>query len=152
MNVSNDLLLSTDHTSGYLGSGVSFADFNGDQIDDLTFGHHAGQIRYYQGDGEGFEEVLLNIEDISKSGSCVTASDIDNDGDQDFLINYECINKLCEELLVCILISTSYCGISTSINSRSYGASFGDYDNDGFLDLYVCNYHTDVINIQNNVY
>jgi hypothetical protein len=62
VNVSNDLLLSTNHTGGYLGSGVSFADFNGDEIDDLTFGHHAGQIRYYQGDGVGFEEVQLNIE------------------------------------------------------------------------------------------
>ena len=42
-NVTNTLLLETDHTGGYIGSGVSFADFNNDDIDDLTFGHHAGQ-------------------------------------------------------------------------------------------------------------
>ena len=58
VDATNNLLLYTDHTGGFLGSGVSFADFNGDQIDDLTFGHHAGQIRYYQGDGDGRREVL----------------------------------------------------------------------------------------------
>ncbi|MFB1019301.1 MAG: VCBS repeat-containing protein, partial [Flavobacteriales bacterium] len=83
VNVSNDLLLSTDHTGGYLGSGVSFADFNGDEIDDLTFGHHAGQIRYYQGDGVGFEEVQLNIENGLYETKSVLWADIDNDGDQD---------------------------------------------------------------------
>ena len=30
VDVSNNLQLSTDHTGGFLGSGVSFADFNGD--------------------------------------------------------------------------------------------------------------------------
>ena len=50
VDVSNNLQLSTDHTGGFLGTGVSFADFNGDYIDDLTFGHHAGQIKFYQGD------------------------------------------------------------------------------------------------------
>ena len=36
----------TDHTGGYLGTGVSFADFNGDGKDDLSFGHHIS-IRHY---------------------------------------------------------------------------------------------------------
>ena len=61
VDVSSDLLLPTDHTGGFLGAGVSFADFNNDNIDDLTFGHHAGQIRFYQGDGVWFEEIQLNI-------------------------------------------------------------------------------------------
>ena len=37
----------TDHTGGYLGTGVSFADFNGDGKDDLSFGHHEGELRFY---------------------------------------------------------------------------------------------------------
>ena len=154
VDATNNLLLYTDHTGGFLGSGVSFADFNGDQIDDLTFGHHAGQIRYYQGDGVGFEEITFNIEnDLSETKSVLWA-DIDNDGDQDFLItNRLASNKLwLNDGNMMFTDVTSTCGISTSINSRSYGASFGDYDNDGFLDLYVCNYHTDVINIQNELY
>ena len=154
VNVSNDLLLSTNHTGGYLGSGVSFADFNGDEIDDLTFGHHAGQIRYYQGDGVGFEEVQLNIENGLYETKSVLWADIDNDGDQDFLItNRNASNKLwMNDGSMQFTDITSSCGISTSYMSKSYGASFGDYDNDGFIDLYICNYHTDVINIQNELY
>ena len=49
IDVSCDLQLPTDHTGGFLGTGVSYADFNNDDIDDLTFGHHAGQLRFYQG-------------------------------------------------------------------------------------------------------
>ena len=72
VDVSNGLLLVTDHTGGYLGSGVSFADFNGDNIDDLTFGHHNGQIRFYQGDGVGFQEVSLNIvNDVNETKSVI---------------------------------------------------------------------------------
>ncbi|MAU77199.1 MAG: hypothetical protein CL831_10115 [Crocinitomicaceae bacterium] len=154
VNASNDLQLFTDHTGGYLGSGVSFADFNGDDIDDLTFGHHAGQIRYYQGDGVGFEEIQLNIDNDVNESKSVLWADIDNDGDQDLLItNRNASNRLwMNNGNMQFTDITSSCGISTSSISRSYGASFGDYDNDGFIDLYICNYHTDVINIKNELY
>ena len=154
VNVTNDLLLSTDHTSGYLGSGVSFADFNGDDIDDLTFGHHAGQIKYYQGDGVGFEEIQLNIDNDVNESKSVLWADIDNDGDQDLLItNRNASNRFwLNNGNMQFTDITSSCGISTSNISKSYGASFGDYDNDGFIDLYICNYHTDVINIKNELY
>lgn len=154
VNASNDLQLFTDHTGGYLGSGLSFADFNGDDIDDLTFGHHAGQIRYYQGDGVGFEEIQLNIDNGVNESKSVLWADIDNDGDQDLLItNRNASNRLwMNSGNMQFTDITSSCGISTSSLSRSYGASFGDYDNDGFIDLYICNYHTDVINIKNELY
>jgi len=154
VNESNALILTTDHTSGYLGTGVSFADFNGDDIDDLTFGHHAGQIRYYQGDGVGFEEVQFNIDNDVNETKSVLWADIDNDGDQDFLMtNRNASNKLwMNDGSMQFTDITSSCGISTSSMSKSYGASFGDYDNDGYIDLYICNYHTDVINIQNELY
>ena len=154
VNASNDLQLFTDHTGGYLGSGLSFADFNGDDIDDLTFGHHAGQIRYYQGDGVGFEEIQLNIDNGVNESKSVLWADIDNDGDQDLLItNRNASNRLwMNSGNMQFTDVTSSCGISTSSISRSYGASFGDYDNDGFIDLYICNYHTDVINIKNELY
>jgi hypothetical protein len=43
--------LETDHTGGFLGAGVSFADFNGDRIDDLSFAHHQGSLRFFAGTG-----------------------------------------------------------------------------------------------------
>jgi hypothetical protein len=154
VDVSNNLQLSTDHTGGFLGTGVSFADFNGDYIDDLTFGHHAGQIRYYQGNGIGFEEIQLNIDNDVNESKSVLWADFDNDGDQDLLItNRYASNRLwMNNGNMQFTDISSTCGISTTPDSKSYGASFGDYDNDGFLDLYICNYHSQIVNIQNELY
>ncbi|MDA9835663.1 CRTAC1 family protein [Flavobacteriales bacterium] len=158
MNVSSDLQLATDHTGGIFGTGVSFADFNGDDIDDLTFGHHEGQLRFYLGYNNetiaGFQEVVLNISNDQSEVKMVLWADIDNDGDQDlFVSNRFSSNKIWRnngnmEFTDFTLES----GISLTPETKSYGASFGDYDNDGFLDLYICNYHTSVINFENELY
>ncbi len=158
VNVSYDMLLPTDHTDGFLGTGVSFADFNGDDIDDLTFGHHAGQLRFYVGynnpTGVGFQEVILNISNDQSEAKMVLWADIDNDGDQDFLVtNRNASNKLWRNdgnLQFSDISDIS--GISTQDDTKSYGASFGDYNNDGFLDLYICNYHTSVDLSTNELY
>ena len=154
VDVSSDLLLPTDHTGGFLGAGVSFADFNNDNIDDLTFGHHAGQIRFYQGDGVWFEEIQLNIVNDLNETKSVLWADIDNDGDQDFFItNRNASNKLwLNDGGMQFTDVTSSCGISTSIITKSYGASFGDYDNDGYIDMYICNFHSSIIDIENELY
>ena len=154
VDVSSDLLLPTDHTGGFLGTGVSFADFNNDNIDDLTFGHHAGQIRFYQGDGVWFEEIQLNITNDLNETKSILWADIDNDGDQDFLItNRNASNKLWLNVGGMQFTDvTSSCGISTSSISKSYGASFGDYDNDGYIDLYICNFHSSIIAMENELY
>ena len=39
VDVSNEMDIWTDHTGGYLGSGLSMADFNGDGLDDLSIAH-----------------------------------------------------------------------------------------------------------------
>ena len=158
MNVSSDLQLATDHTGGFLGTGVSFSDFNGDDIDDLTFGHHEGQLRFYLGNNNetiaGFQEVILNISNDQSEAKMVLWADIDNDGDQDFLVtNRNASNKLWRNdggLEFTDISEVS--GISTNNDTKSYGASFGDYNNDGFLDLYICNYHTYVDSETNELY
>jgi hypothetical protein len=148
INVSNDILLPTDHTGGFLGTGVSFADFNNDDIDDLTFGHHGGQLRFYQGfndeTGPGFQELTLNITNSQSEAKMVLWADIDNDGDQDFLVtNRNASNKLWRNDGGMEFTDISeVSGISTNNDTKSYGASYGDFNNDGFIDLYICNYHT----------
>ena len=95
IDVSSDVNLITDHTVGYLGSGVSLVDFNLDEFDDLTFGHHEGEIKFYAGNGTSFKEVdlAINTEGFEAKGICWI--DFDNDGDLDlFVANRLAPNKV----------------------------------------------------------
>ncbi len=141
-DVSNLIGLSTDHTGGFLGAGVSFADFNGDRIDDLSFAHHLGDLRFYEGTGEeaGFIEVDLDLPDYPFEAKMILWADIDNDGDQDLLITYRLApNRLFRNDGGEFVNVSATCGINQGAR-KSYGACFGDYNKDGYLDLFVANY------------
>ena len=142
-DVSNAVQLETQHTGGFLGAGVSFADFNGDYIDDLTFADFQGDLKFFAGTGEedGFTPVDFNLPAYPHEAKMVLWGDIDNDGDQDLFVTYRlAANKLFladgEGGLTDV---SETCGINQA-SRKAYGASFGDYNADGFLDLFVCNY------------
>ncbi|MGB0462107.1 MAG: FG-GAP-like repeat-containing protein [Flavobacteriales bacterium] len=141
VDVSNEMDIWTDHTGGYLGSGLSMADFNGDGLDDLSFAHHAGELQFYLGDGAGFTPYNLELPDYPNEAKSILWADIDNDGDQDLFITYRlAANKLyINQGELAMTDVSAECGIDQSIR-RSYGACFGDYDNDGLLDLFIANY------------
>ena len=147
LDVSNNLILETDHTGGFLGAGVSFVDFNGDYIDDLSFADHEGDLRFYigQGDESGFLEVDLDLPDYPLEAKMVLWGDIDNDGDQDLFVTYRlAANKLyLNNGNMDFADVSATCGISLA-SRKSYGACFGDYNSDGFLDLFVCNYTSSI--------
>jgi len=143
LDVSDSLIVETDHTGGYLGAGVSFVDFNGDYIDDLSFADFEGDLRFYRGTGDesGFVEIDLDLPAFPYEAKMILWGDIDNDGDQDlFVTNRLAPNRLFinDGNLQFDEVSAT-CGISQA-SRKSFGASFGDYDADGFLDLFICNY------------
>ena len=141
VDVSNEMDIWTDHTGGYLGVGLSMADFNGDGLDDLSIAHHEGELQFYLGNGVGFTPYNLDLPNYPNEAKCILWADIDNDGDQDLFITYRlAANKLYINQGDLVMTDVSAeCGIDQSIR-RSYGACFGDYDNDGLLDLFIANY------------
>ncbi len=153
-DVSLELGLETDHTSGYLGSGISLVDFNGDGIDDLTFCHHQGQVYTYVGDGAGgFSPVNLGFDNGNADAKSVSWVDLDNDGDQDcFITNRLAPNRLFRNLGDGTFEDISDASGLNMEDRKSYGASFADFDGDGDLDLFVANYNAAMTEMLNELY
>ncbi|MEQ6124002.1 FG-GAP-like repeat-containing protein [Pseudotenacibaculum sp. MALMAid0570] len=131
------------------GGGVSFSDFNNDGWDDLTYSTDATEkIIFLENNGNStFSKVeLLGIDnkDLAKSVMWV---DFDNDGDKDFFTtSLNGINRFYENTGNMIFTDiTNTCGIFTN-DLLTYGASFGDIDNDGDLDLFISNRGQDAAN------
>lgn len=146
-------VLFTNHVGGYLGHGVSFADFNGDGFDDLTFAQFEGSIFTYAGDGNGgFAPIDLGIGNTLGEPKCPLWVDLDNDGDQDLLVT----QRLAPNRIYARMPDGSLHmvpgggGLEGTSLERTYGASVADYDNDGRLDVYFSQYHTPQTNSEPN--
>jgi len=122
------------------GTGVSFHDIDADGQDDLSFGNRNGNLNFYRNVNGTLEPMSLNI-DGTGSTKAVLWADVDNDGDSDLLVttllgHVRLFNNNGDGTFTDV---TANSGFVTNV-SKYWGASFGDYDRDGFLDLYVCTY------------
>jgi hypothetical protein len=126
------------NTSGSPGSGVSFIDFNGDGLDDLTLATDDGEpLQFYLNNGGiNFQQLSPLVDDQSEVKQLLWV-DYDNDGDKDlFLAVLRAPNRLYRndgELTFTEV--TAAAGLPVD-DHRSFGACFGDFDRDGWLDLY----------------
>ena len=125
---------------GFAGGGVSLADINNDGWDDLTLATQEGDnVQIYLNDNGSFilqTDLIINT-DQSKQ---ILWVDFDNDGDKDlFLATFDGINRLYENDGNLNLTDITLQSGLIYFPTPTYGASFGDYDRDGFLDLYYGN-------------
>lgn len=139
-----------------MGGGVAFFDFDNDQAPDLLFinstywpwdtnaaGKPAPLMELYRNDGRGrFSDVTAGSGlDVSLYGMGAAVGDFDNDSLVDVFVTGVGENRLFrntgggkfEDV-------TARAGMTNEPGRWSTSAAFVDFDNDGLLDLFVCNY------------
>jgi hypothetical protein len=135
-----------------MGSGVAVFDYNNDGNQDLLFVNSSRwpwdkkqretPCKLYAGDGKfGFKDVSAEAGfDFTSYCMGVAVGDYDNDGDADVFLSAVGQNRLLrndEGKFTDVTATASVAG-----EKEAWGTSCGfvDYDADGLLDLFVCNY------------
>ncbi len=124
------------------GTGMAVADVDGDGLLDLYFVSQLGGNELWRNLGNGkFENITASAGVGLNAKICVAAAfaDIDNDGDPDlFVTTVRGGNVLFENLGGGRFKEISH-EAGVDYVGHSSGIVFFDFDNDGWLDLFVCN-------------
>ena len=137
-----------------IGTGAAWFDFDNDGDLDLYMTNRSGANLLYQNSGSGgaytFSDVAaaMGVQDTGHDGAGVAVADFDNDGDDDLYLansNADVLfkNTFIENGTPGFTDITTGSGLESSGVSRGTSASWGDYNNDGYLDLYVA-HHTPI--------
>lgn len=124
---------------GEYGCGASFVDFDGDGWDDISICSE-GDLHFYKNENGTFVQ-LDSLVYNSAQAKHLTWVDFDNDGDKDLFVTKEYAPfRLYQNNGDLNLVDiTEEAGFPETF-ARTNGHSWGDYNNDGYLDLFVCNY------------
>ncbi len=130
-----------------LGMGISFNDYNNDGWDDITFATQGSEnVKIYKNTQNGFFilETQLNPFNLSQQKQPIWV-DFDNDGDKDLFVTSNTDgNRLYRNDITALTDITVSAGLPLE-NLVTYGASWGDYNNEGFLDVFISNRDDGVI-------
>ncbi|MEM6687684.1 MAG: CRTAC1 family protein, partial [Bacteroidota bacterium] len=140
-NTATNVGITGDSGTTYLGNGISFFDYNNDGWDDVTIGTANGNsLKVYKNNGDGtYSADSAFTPNNTAAHKQVIWVDFDNDGDNDLYLACDLAqSRLYENTGSTLIDITSTCGLPSS-SLENYGASWGDYNNDGFLDLFICN-------------
>ncbi len=128
-----------------IGSGSAWADYDNDGDIDLFVTNHGGANHLYESDGATLPNytdvaVAMGLDDPTGVGHAAVFIDYDNDGDQDLYVGNWGYNNLYQNQLI-ETGSVSFVDIAVSAgltdDGRVVTAAWGDFDQDGWLDLYI---------------
>ena len=136
------------------GFAVVFSDYDDDGDQDLYVANDSGPNFYYENNGQGaFNDIswesggMVNEHGRPEGSMGLTVGDYNNDARLDiFITNFiEQSNTLYENDGDNMFIDqTSSLGLEpVGFNYSGWGTKFIDFDNDGWLDLFITNGHTD---------
>ncbi len=120
-----------------LGGGVTIFDFDQDGWEDLTLATAKGfKLGFYRNTGSGYIK-LDPLVDNTESVKQINWVDYDNDGDPDlYVVGNEGVSRLyMNEGNLELRDVTEESGLPLNFH-YGYGACWGDYNRDGWLDLY----------------
>ena len=125
------------------GGGVGFADYDNDGDPDMIIASRT-HFKVYRNDNGSFTDVTV-LSGINFTGDCLKSvlwGDFNNDGWRDvYLTSWYAGNKLYKNNGNGSFTNvTSGAGVGVPLTFQSTTASWGDINNDGFIDLYVGNY------------
>jgi hypothetical protein len=134
-----------------LGSGCAFLDYDGDGWQDILLvngmdwpGHtrQRSTLRLYRNNRNGtFADVTRSAGlDVELYGLGVAVGDFDNDGFPDVLVTCVGHNRLFRNTGKGTFVDVSRSSGVAGRAAFSTSAVWFDFDRDGFLDLFVCNY------------
>lgn len=137
-----------------MGGGVAVFDYDNDGDLDLLFvggkswewskepNPNPRSLCLYQNDGSAnFVDVTADVGlNIELYGMGPAIGDFDNDGWDDLFVSAVGVNRLFKNQEGKFVEVTEQAGVAGEAAAWSTGASWFDYDNDGRLDLFVCDY------------
>ena len=138
------------------GGGLSMVDLNKDNRDDLSMSSDLNNDVgiYFNSPNLTFsnENLFVGLAKPTDSKNIIWA-DIDNDGDRDaFVATYGQMNQLFENNGSPFTDITAAAGLTTA-NTWTFASCWGDYNLDGYIDLYVTNSrYAGATNIRNFLY
>ena len=157
--VENDTLNYFTFPYLYMGGGVAIGDINNDGLADIYFTGNMVSNKLYLNKGSGkFEDITASagMAGDNRWYTGVTMADVNNDG---WLDIYACVAGKYATTKNQLFINNrdntfteSADSFGLADNSPSVQATFFDYDNDGFLDVYVGNYPVVPVSMGNTYY